>query len=379
MTRPMVLTWTLLACFAGAPGSAAPVDFATQIRPIFAEACYKCHGPEKDKADLTMHTRAALEKGGETGDTLVAGKPDASELFVRISLPADDDDIMPPKGDPLTKDQIALVKQWIAEGAKFGDWKEDLEAIKALSKGPKLPTVPEADPKAIGKLESLGALAMPLARDTNLLNVDFRAEAPNIGDSHLVHLKPVAQQIVWLNLAGTQVTDDGLAALADLPNLRMLHLEKTAISDAGLAHVIKCAELTYLNLYGTKITDAGLGQIASLKKLQKLYLWQTAVTDAGVKALKAALPDLMIDTGYNPPKPEEKPAEAKPDDKKMPDKAAAAAADKDKPAVTFASLASKFKADSCCDKAAKAGKDKCGHPCCVQALGKGEVCTKCNG
>jgi hypothetical protein len=327
-----------------------------------------------------MHTRAALEKGGETGDTIVPGKPDASELVFRIALPADDDDIMPPKGDPLTKEQIALVKQWIAEGAKYGDWTEDLEAIKALSKGPKLPTVPPADAKAITKLESLGALAMPLARDTNLLNVDFRAEAANIGDSHLVHLKPVAQQIIWLNLAGTQVTDDGLAALADLPNLRMLHLEKTAISDAGLAHVKKCAELTYLNLYGTKITDAGLKHLTGLKKIEKLYLWQTAVTDAGVKAVKAALPDMIIDTGYNPPKVEEKPAEqAKPDDKKMPDKAAVPETTPAPQKATFASLASKFKEGSCCGKAAKAGKDKCSHPCCVEALNKGEVCSKCNG
>ena len=322
MTRPMVLTWTLVAVLCGT-AQAAPVDFAKQIRPIFAEACYKCHGPEKDKADLAMHTRAALEKGGETGDTIVPGKPDISEIYYRISLPADDDMIMPPKGDPLTKQQVALVKQWITEGAKYGDWTEDTEALKALKKGPQLPEVPAADAKALTKLSSLGALAMPLARDTNLLNVDFRAVAPNIGDSHLVHLKPVAQQIAWLNLAGTQITNDGLAALEDLPHLRMLHLEKTAVSDAGLAHLKKCRDLTYLNLYDTKITDAGLAHLKGLTKLEKLYLWQTQVTPDGVKALQAALPGVRIDTGYVPPKPEPKPEpEAKPaDDKKMPKKA----------------------------------------------------------
>ncbi len=61
-----------------------------------------------------------------------------------------------------------------------------------------------------------------------------------------------------------------------------LHLEKTKVTDAGLAHLKPLANLEYLNLYSTEISDAGLAHLESLSKLKSLYLWQTKVTDAGV-------------------------------------------------------------------------------------------------
>jgi len=352
---------------------AEKVDFAKQIVPILRENCYKCHGPDKDKGDLRLHTKKHITNEDYT---VMAKDPVGSELYFRVTLPPDDADVMPPKGDPLTKQQQELIKQWINEGADFGDWVEDHEASAGKPQREVYPEVPKADPQAMSKLESIGALAMPLARDTNVINVDFRAAADSIGDSHLVHLKPVAEQVVWLNLAETKITDDGLAVLAELKNLRRLHLEKTGITDKALQHIAKLPDLQYLNIYGTNVTDAGLLQLAQMKKLEKLYLWQTKTTDNGVKALAGALPDVRIDTGYKPPKPEEKPAEQKKDDK-ADDKNAKKP--QPKPDSAFAKLADKFKAGSCCDKALKAGKDQCGHPCCVEALKKNEVCKKCNG
>lgn len=306
MIRKAMLMSVLCVAAMSMAARAEKVDFAKQIVPILADRCYKCHGVEKDKGGLRLNTKEAILKGGDDAKTFVASKPAESEIFKRVSLPADDEDIMPPKGDPLTKDQQELIKQWIAEGADFGAWTEDKNA--AAPKGEVLPQVPAADGKAIEKLASLGALAMPLAKDTNLINVDFRAEADKIGDSHLVHLKPVATQIAWLNLANTKITDDGLAQLEELKNLRRLHLEKTAIGDAGLAHLKGLSELRYLNLYGTKVTDAGLANLKGLANLEKLYLWQTAVTDAGAADLQKALPNLQIDRGWTAPKEEPKEA-----------------------------------------------------------------------
>src|SRR5262245_54175714 len=114
------------------------------------------------------------------------------------------------------------------------------------------PTVAAADAKALEKLRSMGALAMPLAANTNVITVDFRAVADQTADAQLAELKPVSDQLVWLNLAATKVTDAGLAQLATLKNLQRLHLEKTGIGDAGLANLKSFAELRYLNLYGTK-------------------------------------------------------------------------------------------------------------------------------
>src|SRR5215207_1664032 len=99
------------------------VDFAKQIEPIFKETCYSCHGPEKQKGKLRLDKPELFTKGGENGPVVVAGDPAKSDLHRRITLPPDHDEIMPPKGDPLKKEQTDLVAAWIKQGASFGDWK----------------------------------------------------------------------------------------------------------------------------------------------------------------------------------------------------------------------------------------------------------------
>jgi hypothetical protein len=164
-----------------------------------------------------------------------------------------------------------------------------------------LPTAPPADAAAVQKINALGGGAMALAANTNLISVNFSLVGAKIDDAALESLKGVAEQLVWLNLANTGVTDAGLKVLAGFKNLRRLHLEKTGVGDEGLASLKGLAELQYLNLYGTKVTDKGLAIVAGLKKLKNVYLWQTAVTDAGAADLAKALPGLYINRGIDPP------------------------------------------------------------------------------
>ncbi len=96
----------------------AKVDFA-RVQAVLESKCLECHNPDKVKGDLLMHTAEALLKGGDSGPALVPGKPDESELVKRLILPADHDDLMPPKGGPLPAADIELVKAWIAQGAKW--------------------------------------------------------------------------------------------------------------------------------------------------------------------------------------------------------------------------------------------------------------------
>lgn len=281
------------------------IDFAKQIRPIIADSCYKCHGEKKEKGKLRLDSLAAFEKGGKDGKVIEPGHPDKSDLYRRISLPKDDDDIMPPEGDPLPKDKQELIKNWIAQGASFGDWKSDVGAAVAGGENkpagppePQLPTVAVADPATMSKIRQTGALAMPLAQNTNLVEVDYNLLGDHIDDAQLSDLAPISAQVATLNLAHTKITDDGLKAVEPLKNLRKLHLENTKIGDAGLTHLKDLTSLEYLNLYGTHVTDSGLEQLAGLKNLKALYLWQTKVTPAGVEKLKKALPKCDINTGW---------------------------------------------------------------------------------
>lgn len=92
--------------------------FVEYVLPIFQSTCMDCHGEEKQKAGLRLDSIAAVLKGGKEGAVVAAGKPEESSLYQRITLPKDDDDIMPPKGDPLSKAQTDLIKLWIVSGAK---------------------------------------------------------------------------------------------------------------------------------------------------------------------------------------------------------------------------------------------------------------------
>lgn len=109
------------AAAAGTPPApaSAPVDFASQIQPLLEVKCLECHNPDKVKGDLLMHTAEAILKGGESGPGLVAGQPDKSEIIKRIVLPKEHDDIMPPKGEPLSAQQIDLLRRWVAQGAPW--------------------------------------------------------------------------------------------------------------------------------------------------------------------------------------------------------------------------------------------------------------------
>ena len=278
-------------------GDAPKVDFAKQVRPLLAENCYKCHGPDKHKGDLRLDSPEAITKGGTDGKAIKAGAPEESPLYLRLTLPKGHDDIMPPEGDPLNRDKTDLIGQWIMQGASFGEWKGDAIAGAGGAAAPApLPQVAAADPAVLDKLRAAGARALPLAQGVNLLDVGFNSGG-DVADAQLAQISPIATQVYELNLAGSKVTDAGLAQVASLTNLRRLHLEKTAITDAGLAHLKGLANLEYLNLYGTGVSDAGLANLAGMKNLRNLYVWQTKVTAEGAAAFKKTLPTVNINRG----------------------------------------------------------------------------------
>ena len=116
------------ASTAAPPATAAaaerPIDFGRDIQPILARRCFACHGPDKAEGGLRLNGReAALAELDSGAHAIVPGKPDESELLRRIAS-TDDDERMPP-GDnkPLSAEQVALVRQWIAQGAEWrGHW-----------------------------------------------------------------------------------------------------------------------------------------------------------------------------------------------------------------------------------------------------------------
>jgi hypothetical protein len=101
----------------------AGIDFARDIRPILNANCTACHGGVKEAGGVSfIYRELALGKGESGKPVIVPGNPDASEMIVRVQS-TDPDEIMPKPehGPALAKHQIDLLRQWIKEGAQWGE------------------------------------------------------------------------------------------------------------------------------------------------------------------------------------------------------------------------------------------------------------------
>ncbi|MCE9534221.1 MAG: PSD1 and planctomycete cytochrome C domain-containing protein [Planctomycetes bacterium] len=139
--------------------------YQRDIRPILSNNCFKCHGPDLKKADLDLQSFEAVTKKRASGKpAIVPNKPEESELLKRI-VSTDAEERMPPKGEHLKPEQIAKIKAWIEQGAKYEEhWayvapeRPDNPALKNSSwvKNP-------IDAYVLARLEKEGMSASPEA------------------------------------------------------------------------------------------------------------------------------------------------------------------------------------------------------------------------
>ena len=97
------------------------VTYATDIKPIFDAACLKCHdGTKKPRAGLALNTLEGTLKGSRDGKVVTPGDSAHSDLILSVAHVGDPDTFMPKgKGSqPLTPEQIGLIRAWIDQGAK---------------------------------------------------------------------------------------------------------------------------------------------------------------------------------------------------------------------------------------------------------------------
>ncbi|MEW4569969.1 PSD1 and planctomycete cytochrome C domain-containing protein [Tautonia sp. JC769] len=116
-----------------------------QIRPLLKERCYACHGALKAQAGLRLDTVAAMRKGGDSGPAIEPGDAEFSPLVERI-IEHDEALRMPPEGEPLTDDQVAIIRTWIDSGAAApGDESPEPDPREHWAfQAPTRPIVPDA-------------------------------------------------------------------------------------------------------------------------------------------------------------------------------------------------------------------------------------------
>ena len=126
---------------------AATVDFTRDIQPLIAARCIDCHGPKKQESGLRLDSRAAALKGGDHGPAFVAGKPAASLLIQVVTGKHPQLEQMPKKGEKLTPAEVALMADWLAQGAAWADTRNSKLGIQDSEK-PHWAFQPIAHPKA---------------------------------------------------------------------------------------------------------------------------------------------------------------------------------------------------------------------------------------
>lgn len=133
-------------------------------------------------------------------------------------------------------------------------------------------------PRAIGELQHAQQLRTLMLRDAG------------IGDAHLAAIGTLGQLHV-LGIPGNPITDDGLAHLTRLKQLRTLHISFCGeLGDEGLKHIAKLPRLEQLSAQGTQITDAGLPYLHTMPYLRDVSVLGSKHTREGLRELRKALP-----------------------------------------------------------------------------------------
>ncbi|MEA3211367.1 MAG: hypothetical protein QOE70_4424 [Chthoniobacter sp.] len=175
------------------------IDFEKQILPILDNACFKCHSArsKKPKGDVRLDDVAAIRAKTRTDNLIFPRKPEKSLLVKVISLPAGDEDLMPPADErkALSAEEVALIRTWISEGADFGHWKS---------------ATPRALPVAVEQEVINAADVAATAR-----RIDQLIEAGLVRAGHQPN-PPIAEDLwcrrVYLDLVGRIPTCDELLA-----------------------------------------------------------------------------------------------------------------------------------------------------------------------
>jgi hypothetical protein len=102
------------------PVASVEIDFDKHIRPILENSCLHCHGPERPKSHYRLDTREGALKGGEDGIDILERQSARSPLIYYVARLAEDIEMPPPgKGEPLTAEQVGLLRAWIDQGVKW--------------------------------------------------------------------------------------------------------------------------------------------------------------------------------------------------------------------------------------------------------------------
>ncbi|WP_017445603.1 c-type cytochrome domain-containing protein [Gayadomonas joobiniege] len=230
------------------------------IEPLLLQRCSGCHNDQKAKGRLSFASyQSTLSK------VVVANDLASSELYRRITLDAHDKKFMPAEGKtPLTDEQVKLIAWWIEKGAQNQTTVTELQAnaeiLRGIAQELKLGEfstteqihVAELSEQVVIQLEQAGFHVSRIQQGQPFVRLIYANNKQDITEQTITALLQAKEQIKWLKLAKSSVTDQQLSQLAELKNLTWLDLSNTQISEQGLTHFANKANLK-INTFNTQV------------------------------------------------------------------------------------------------------------------------------
>jgi mono/diheme cytochrome c family protein len=164
------------------------INYQVQVRHVFQERCFACHGALKQEGGLRVDTAAAAIKGGDGGPAIVPGKDSESMLLTRISA-TDIAERMPPEGEPLKPEEISAIRLWIQQGAKAP-----------------LDEEPESDPRDHWSFKTPVRPEVPAVTNSAWVLNPVDAFIAKTHDVHGLTPQPTAERLVWLRRVSLDLT-----------------------------------------------------------------------------------------------------------------------------------------------------------------------------
>jgi hypothetical protein len=135
--------------------AAAEVSFVKDVAPIINQRCLGCHGADNPRRNLRLDQFFGWRRGGRSGQLLIPGNAARSLIITRIKAP-ENEGRMPQRGDPLSKEQIDTISDWINQGAKFDGAGEAMSLADLIY---------EEDKKNVKVLRAKGTEQVKFTRD----------------------------------------------------------------------------------------------------------------------------------------------------------------------------------------------------------------------
>lgn len=272
--------------FAPENATLSPAQRFAHVAPILEARCARCHGERKRKGGLALHSFEALQRGGDSGPVLDALDPAQSELWLRLQLPLEDEDHMPPKN----KRQLSAAEQEQLRAWLFGEPSTPLapSSVATPSQAPPLDLESEPYSSARGVLERAGVVVVPAAEEHHQLMLAWDGAEPLDADQQAA-VQTLAPAVVEVRFVGRPVPSPWLETLASLPALQRLDLSRCELEHADLRALQPAASLLEVRLARTSIGRGALERLLDQPQLDRAVLtgsgWREAYAGTSLPEL----------------------------------------------------------------------------------------------